>query len=125
MRKITIKINDLKIKAELFNTPTANRVFDALPLMGDAQIWREEIYFMIPLELGLEHTAREEVEIGDLGYWPDGPAFCVFFGQTPVSQTDKPKAYSPVNVFGHISQDMSPLKTVTSGSTIIVEKASS
>ena len=77
------------------------------------QRWGDEIYFSIPLHLKLEKTAKSEVEVGDLAYWPDGPAFCIFYGKTPASTSETPKAYSPVNVFGHLKGDPSILRKNT------------
>lgn len=123
MKKISIKINNLSILAELNDTKTADAIYEALPLTGSINVWGEELYFMIPIDVELENEAREEVEIGDLAYWPSGPAFCAFFGRTPVSTSDKPRAYSPVNVFGRIVGDTEPLKTVRDGESILVDKS--
>jgi len=62
------------------------------------------------------------VEIGDLGYWSEGPAFCIFFGKTPASINEKPRAASPVNVFGRIVSGSENLKDVKSNSGIRVER---
>jgi hypothetical protein len=70
--------------------------------------------------MDLEPDAREEVEVGDLGYWPTGPAFCIFFGPTPVSTDQKPRAYSPVNIFGRTLQDTRVLKVIGGGAVIRV-----
>ena len=72
----------------------------------------------------VETDARTEVAIGDLGYWPVGSAFCIFFGPTPVSTDDTPRAYSPVNVFGRITGDASLLKSVRDGAGIRVTDGS-
>jgi len=85
-------------------------------------VWGQEIYFDIPLQAELEPDAREEVQVGDLGYWPAGPAFCIFFGPTPVSRSDQPRAYSPVNVFGRVLGDTGQFKSVASGSTISITR---
>jgi len=118
MTEILIKVEGISLKAELADTPTAKAVLKALPLEGNANVWGEEIYFGIPLELEQESDAREEVEVGTLAYWPAGPALCIFFGRTPVSTGDKPKAYSAVNVFGQISEDSTVLKKVPDGAKI-------
>lgn len=123
MAKIMIDVDNLTVSADLKNTPTARKILKILPIEGYANVWGEEIYFDIPLQAELEPDAREEVEIGDLGYWPAGPAFCIFFGPTPVSRDDQPRAYSPVNVFGHVSGDAKKLKTVTAGAKISVTLA--
>jgi hypothetical protein len=69
-----------------------------------------------------EHDARAEVEIGELAYWPMGKAFCIFFGPTPVSRDDKPRAYSPVNVFGRVLGDATAFKGITNGARIRVNR---
>ncbi|MDD5093414.1 MAG: cyclophilin-like fold protein [Dehalococcoidia bacterium] len=122
MDKISITIENLTVLAELTESPTAQRIWEALPLEGKANVWGEEIYFIIPIKTELEREARAEVEVGDLGYWPSGPAFCIFFGATPISTSHKPRAYSPVNVFGRILGDLTPLKTVTENARISVKR---
>jgi hypothetical protein len=120
MAKILIQVDHLSVSADLENTPTARKILAILPTEGSANVWGEEIYFDIPLQAGLEPDAREEVEIGDLGYWPAGPAFCIFFGPTPVSRGDQPRAYSPVNVFGRVVGDAKQFRNVTGGAKISV-----
>ncbi len=118
--KILIRIQDVELAAELNDSPTANAIADALPLAGDARVWGEEIYFDIPVIAPLEENAVAEVEIGTLAYWPTGNAFCIFFGPTPVSTNDKPRAYSPVNVIGRIAEDTAPLKTIADGAPVSI-----
>lgn len=122
VKKIIIEADALQIEAELNASPTAQAIYDALPFSGSANRWGDEIYFTIPVHLEQEPDAREEVEIGDLGYWPMGKAFCIFFGSTPVSKNDRPRAYSPVNIFGHISGDPMVFKSISSGAKINVRK---
>ena len=121
MKQIVIIEENLSVSATLFDTPSGNAIKDALPLEGTANVWGEEIYFEIPVSLELEPDAREEVAVGELGYWPTGSAFCIFFGPTPVSQGEAPRAYSPVNVFGRLIDDVEPLKKVKSGARIRIE----
>jgi hypothetical protein len=120
MKKIKIEVEDLSIPAELNDTPTAQLVSEMLPIEGSANVWGEEIYFNIALNAQLEPDAREEVAVGDLGYWPTGPAFCIFFGPTPVSTGDTPRAYSPVNVFGKVLGDAKQFTSVSSGAKILI-----
>ena len=123
MDKILIQVDHLSVSADLQNTPTARKILEILPIEGSANVWGEEIYFDIPLQAELEPDAKEEVEVGDLGYWPAGPAFCIFFGPTPVSRGDQPRAYSPVNVFGRVVGDAKQFKDVTGGAKICVTLA--
>ncbi len=118
MEKIIIAVGNLSVTAELFETPTAHKILEALPFDGSVNVWGDEIYFTIPLNLEQEPDAREEVNVGELAYWPAGPAFCIFFGPTPVSRGSQPRAYSPVNVFGRVLGDTKQFKTIPNGATI-------
>jgi len=122
LTEIRISAGDITVSAVLLDTPTAKQIEATIPLEGSANVWGDEIYFDVPIQMDLEPDAREEVAVGDLGYWPMGPAFCLFFGPTPVSTGEAPKAYSPVNVFGKISGDASVLKQVPQGATVRVER---
>jgi len=107
----------------LLDTPTARKIGEVLPLEGSVNVWGDEIYFDIPLTLDQEPGASQDVEVGDLGYWPAGPAFCIFFGPTPVSSGDQPRAYSPVNVFGRVLDNPHFFKSVPNGATIRITAA--
>ncbi len=122
MAKINIAVGKVSIEAEMFDTPTATRIFEALPIEATANVWGDEIYFDVPLSLEPEPDARADVAVGDLAYWPAGPAFCIFFGPTPVSTGDQPRAYSPVNVFGHVLGDAGQFKGLSSGTPVKVTK---
>ena len=120
--KISISIGTVALEAELLDTPTASRILDVLPIEGSANVWGDEIYFDIPLSLAAEADARADVAVGDLAYWPAGPAFCIFFGPTPVSTDERPRAYSPVNIFGRVLGDADRLKGTPSGAAVRVVK---
>lgn len=122
-KKIKIIAGSIEIDALLHDTPTAHAVYSALPLTADVNTWGDEIYFSIPVEAALEKDAKEIVALGDIGYWPSGSAFCIFFGQTPVSRPGEIRPASAVNVFGTVSGDLSVLKQIQAGSPITVEKA--
>jgi len=123
MVKIIIEVEDISMEAELLDTPTARQIGEALPLEGSVNVWGDEIYFDISLTIDQESGASQNVEVGDLGYWPAGPAFCIFFGPTPVSTGDQPRAYSPVNVFGRVLGNPQLFKSVSSGATIKITPA--
>ncbi len=123
MVKIMVEVENISMEAELLDTPTALKIADALPLEGSVNVWGDEIYFDIPLTIDQEPGASQDVEVGDLGYWPAGPAFCIFFGPTPVSSGDQPRAYSPVNVFGRVLDNPQLFKSVPNGATIRITAA--
>jgi len=122
-KKITIIAGSVAAEATLANTATAEALWNALPLESTCNLWGDEIYFTIPLSHGLEPDACETVEAGDLGFWPQGPAFCIFFGPTPISTGNEIKPASAVNVFGKIIGDPKVFKEVSSSSPVRVEKA--
>ena len=119
--KIRIVIGQLALDAELYDTPTASKVAGALPIKAPFNTWGDEIYFSIPVEAELDENAREEVEIGDLGYWPTGRAFCVFFGPTPMSTGGKIIPASAVNIIGRVKEDATRLKEVLQEDEVILE----
>jgi len=101
---------------------TAQAIWDALPLEARASTWGDEIYFTLPVDAEIEEP-REVVEMGDLGYWPPGSAFCIFFGPTPASRGDEIRPASPVNVFGKVEGDPRVFTNVPSGELIRLERA--
>lgn len=121
-KKITITVKDVKMSAELNDSNTAQKIWKVLPIEGSVNTWGDEIYFSIAVNVGLEN-AKAVVSEGDLGYWPPGNAFCIFFGLTPASQGDEIRPASPVNIFGKIIGDPKVFKKVSSGAKIIIEKS--
>ena len=97
-RTIQIKVNGIELKAILNDSRTAQAIWEALPIVARINTWGDEVYFAIPVKLELE-KGQELVEIGDLGYWPTGSAFCIFFGPTPMSRGEEIRPASAVAVF--------------------------
>jgi hypothetical protein len=122
-KKIRILVSDLKVEAELNESKTAQLIWEDLPIKAKTNLWGEEIYFAIPIRTGLEQGAREVVSAGELGYWPSGHAFCIFFGPTPASRGEEIRAASAVNVIGKILSDPKLLRSVKDGTNIVLEKA--
>ena len=117
-KKIKIACGSVTLSAELNDTPTARAIAQALPIESAAMRWGKEVYFEVPVKMALEAGARADVEVGDLGYWPSGPAFCIFFGRTPVSKTENPRAASPVTRIGKVIGDAKALTKVKDGEKI-------
>lgn len=104
------------------NPITVQALWDALPIEARANTWGDEIYFSIPVEAEAENQ-KEVVEAGDLGYWPPGNAFCIFFGPTPASRGDEIRPASPVNVIGRIDGDPLVFRRVRGGEEVVIERA--
>ncbi len=123
MRAIRISAGGVSAEADLNDPKTADAVWNALPLTASASTWGDEMYFSIPVNVD-EENGRATVEMGDLGYWPPGSAFCIFFGPTPASQSpNEIRPASPVNVFGKVRGDATVFKKVRSGETVTIDKA--
>ena len=118
-KKIQVTAGEIEAEAELNDTRTAQAIWETLPMKGHVNLWGDEIYFSIPLSLELE-AGQEVVSIGDLGYWPNGNAFCIFFGPTPVSQRGEIRAASQVTVFGKVIGDATVFKKVSTGAEITI-----
>jgi hypothetical protein len=122
--KIKISIGKLAMEADLNDTPTAKKVAKALPIKASFDTWGDEIYFAIPVTADLDDSAKEVVELGELGYWPTGKAFCIFFGQTPMSKPGKIIPASAVNVIGKVKGDPALFRKVMNEQEVRLEAAS-
>ena len=119
--KIKISAGPVEAEAEMNSSSTAQAIWNALPFSSTAQRWGDEVYFSIPVSLEAE-SQKEVVDMGDLGYWPPGTAFCIFFGPTPASRGDEIRPASPVNVFGKLTGSPEMFRKVKEGSRIKVER---
>jgi len=124
MRKHKIEIRSAGVTAVavLHDNPTADAIWAALPISARVNRWGEEIYFEIPVHLAQADDARDVLEPGELGYWPVGHAFCIFWGPTPASRAGEIRAYSPVNVFGQLEGDPRAFDGVSSSAAIDIER---
>jgi hypothetical protein len=122
-RTVRITAGSVVAEATLNDSATADAIWNALPIKARGSTWGDEIYFGIPVQLG-EDNAQATVELGDLGYWPPGNAFCIFFGPTPASRSAAEiRPASPVNVLGKLQGDATRFKAVRSGETVTIERA--
>jgi len=121
MHRIKITAGDITACAVLNDTPTAEAIWKALPIEARGNRWGDEIYFSIPVKAKLAADARQVVEVGELGYWPPGQAFCIFFGPTPASQGDEVRAASPVNIIGRVEGEATDFRTVPDGARVVLE----
>lgn len=119
--RIRITVGEVALEAELNDTATAAKIGAALPIRTSFSTWGDEIYFSIPVDAELDDSAQEVVEIGDLGYWPPGSAFCIFFGLTPVSEPGRIMPASAVNVIGKVAGDATLFKQAMRAREVVLE----
>ena len=120
-RSINIKFDNSSFEGVLNDSNTSNLIWDSLPINSSVSTWGDEIYFSIPVSEN-EDNSKEVVELGDLGYWPPGNAFCIFFGLTPASSEGEIRPASPVNILGKIIGELDSLKQVKPGESVIISR---
>jgi hypothetical protein len=92
---------------------TVDTIARKMPLEGRAALYKEEIYFEIPIKMG-EEKAKPTVETGAIAFWPMGGAICIFYG--------KSQPYSPVSIMGKVTNNLEIFQHVKSGTRIRVEQ---
>jgi len=120
MKTIKLKVKDIELEIELRDTATAKKLSKVLPIKSSANRWGDEVYFSVPVESPLEDDATDVLEIGDVGFWVGGTSLAIFFGKTPASKKDEPRAVEPINKVGRIKGDVMLLKKVEDGDEIVL-----
>jgi hypothetical protein len=120
--KLSLRFKSGKLEVELFDTPTARALLEALPFESRAQTWGEEVYFATPVKAKLEKDARQVVDPGTVCFWTEGDAIALPYGRTPISTDERPKLANRCNVLGSIVGDPKRLAAVKGGETVRVEK---
>lgn len=123
MRHVLIRAGKVTIRARLLATPTADRIWQALPIGGAVQTWGKEVYFRTPVSQDLEPDARVVVNKGDIAFWPDGDAIAIAFGATPISKRGEIRFTSKCNVWAVAIDDVDQLKGVYPGEEISISVA--
>lgn len=122
VRRVKMTIGGIEIRAELFDTPTADAIYDGSPFDSSAQTWGEEVYFSTPLSLEREADARAVIEAGELAFWVEGDSIAIGFGPTPISQDDEIRLAAPTNIWGQALDDVRMLIDVRAGAPVRVER---
>jgi hypothetical protein len=118
---IKIRIGELELSAELNDSPSAKKLISLLPLEFSMSRWGDEYYGDCGIKVGLSHDARDVMEVGELAIWPARNALCIFFGPTPVSKGNEPRAVSSVNPVGRLIDSPEVLKKLGSFIHVRVE----
>ncbi len=122
MRRLRMTIGSVEITAEVFDTPTADAIYDSLPFTSTARTWGEEVYFPTPVAVAREDDAKAVVEAGELAFWVEGDSIAIGFGPTPISAGDEIRLAAPTNIWGRAVDDVRALNAVKDGDSIRVER---
>jgi hypothetical protein len=118
---VIIKIGEIKLSAELNDSPSAEKIKLLLPLEFSMSRWGDEYYGNCGIDAELSQDARDVMEVGELAVWPTGKALCIFFGPTPASKGNEPRAVSPVNPVGKLIGNPEVLEKLGSSIHVRIE----
>jgi len=122
-QKIFIKVGDITVEGVLNDSPTAKLILEKLPIESSGNLWGNEIYFSIPVSNESDKNLSDKVKLGDIGYWPIGKAFCIFFGPTPLSKSDDEIVPAgEVNIIGCLTDDPKKLKDFKDGDFVVLSQ---
>ena len=119
-QKIEIDIDGQRVPAELNDSTTAKLFAETLPATISLSRWGDEYYGGCGVNTAEAEDAREIMEVGELAYWAPGSAFCIFFGPTPASTDDRPRAASPANPMGKITGDATVFRPLGGSVTVTI-----
>tara|TARA_B100000925_G_C21712529_1_gene347310 strand:- start:134 stop:505 length:372 start_codon:yes stop_codon:yes gene_type:complete len=122
MKKCKITIDKIIFEVVLFNSPTANKIWNSLPISSNIKTWGKEIYFYTDVVANKEPNAKSIIELGEIAYWPTGKAIAIGFGKTPISQKDEIRLADDCNIWGETKFDLKKLENIAEGQPIKIEK---
>lgn len=121
MKRLVIRVGEVKITARLRETPTAAAIYDAAPFTSFANTWGEEVYFDTPARAQLEADAKDVVDPGELAFWVQGNSIAIGFGPTPISQGNEIRLAARTNIWADAEDSVRQLLSAKDGDKVTVE----
>jgi len=120
--RIVVEAGGHELPAELSDSAAGRIVTAALPLTARMSRWGDEYYGGVGIEIAEDGTGRELMEAGEIAYWPPGKALCIFFGKTPASTDERPRAASAVLPVGRVTAGLDSLKGMGSSVRVVFRR---
>jgi uncharacterized protein len=124
-REIVIRAGRATLRARLLDTPTADRIWQQLPIYSSAEPWGESIHFETPVESGREADARQNVKAGEIAFWVEDDRVIIGYGMTPLSKRGEIRLPSPANIWAVALDDVKALAVVGPGERVAILHADS
>lgn len=121
-RRVQFDFGEVILTAVLRDTPTADAVWNTLPIEATAMTWGEEVYFSTPVSASSEPGAKAVVDAGEIAFWPDGDAIAIGFGETPISAPGEIRLAAACNIWAEAVEDVRILAPVAAGTHVLVDK---
>jgi uncharacterized protein len=121
-RLIEIRAGRAVIRARLLDTPTADRIWQALPIFSSVEVWGQEIHFETEVESGRERAARVLATLGDIAWIPEQDWISIIYGPTPTSRPGEFRLWSPANIWARALDDVAALRAARPGETVSVQR---
>ena len=119
--RIRITSGEVDLTADLNGSVSAEALLKVLPLELRMSRWGDEYYGDCGVSIQESPDAREVMEVGEVAIYPPGSSLCIFFGPTPASVEDEPRATANVNPIGRISSGAESLKKLGPSIEMLVE----
>jgi len=120
-RQITLEACGVTLKLTLYDTPTALRIAQALPLFGVAEPWGACVHFRLPIGTGRERGARLNAQLGEVYYWMEEDRVLIPFGPTPISRDTEIRLPRPCNPWARVDGDVTRLRAVVPSAKITLK----
>ena len=124
-REILIRVGPVALRARLCDTPTADRIWQALPIYSTAKIWGGSIHFETPIDTGRERGATSTAARGDILFWVEEHRVVIAFGPPPISRPGEMRLSAPCNVWAVALDDVAALAAVQPGARAAILEADS